>query len=312
MAPVEISVVVPVFNEADSLRELASEIVATLEKANRHFEIILVDDGSTDSSWEVITKLHSHDSRIAGVRLGSNAGKSAALATGFKRCSGDYVVTLDADLQDDPAEIPELVNMIEGGLDLVSGWKIQRQDPASKTIPSKFFNWVTRILSGINIHDFNCGLKAYRSDVVHNITLYGEMHRYIPLLAKYAGFDKIGEKPVNHRRRKYGETKFGFERYTRGFLDLVTVLFMTRFFSRPMHFFGVLGTLAFLGGFAITVVLSIGKIAYGRPLSDRPLLLLGAVLLVFGTQMFTTGLLGEMIVRQKHESGTKVAEELGT
>ena len=311
MATVDISVVVPVYNEDESLAELATEITFALESADQTFEVILIDDGSTDGSWPAIQQLHDRDARFRGIRLQRNMGKSAALAEGFHRAKGKYVATLDADLQDDPAEIPALVDMLRGGLDLVSGWKVRRQDPASKTIPSRFFNSVTRLLSGIPLHDFNCGLKAYRSEVVKSITLYGEMHRYIPLLAKYAGFTRIGEKEVNHRARKFGVTKFGFERYTRGFLDLVTVLFMTRFFTRPMHFFGVLGTLAFVGGFVISIVLSYGKIVHGLPLTNRPLLLLGAVLLLFGSQMFTTGLLGEMIVRQQKERSNPVAEELG-
>ncbi|ARA95126.1 glycosyltransferase [Rhodothermaceae bacterium RA] len=298
------SIVVPVFEEAESLPELARAIRAACDGAGYRFEVWLIDDGSRDASWEVIQALHEEDPRFAGVRLRRNYGKSAALALGFERARGRYVVTLDADLQDDPAEIPGLIDRLEEGYDLVSGWKQKRQDPLSKTIPSRFFNFVTRKISGIPLHDFNCGLKAYRQEVVKSVRVYGELHRYIPMLARWEGFDRITEQPVRHHPRRYGHTKFGLERYIRGFLDLLTVLFLTRFAIRPMHFFGTLGTLSFLGGFVVSLWLTIDKLVYGRYLSDRPLLLLGALLLLLGAQLFLTGLLGEMIIRPRMERTT--------
>lgn len=301
---IDLSIVVPVFEEAESLPELARAIRAACDGAGYRFEVWLIDDGSRDASWEVIQALHEEDPRFAGVRLRRNYGKSAALALGFERARGRYVVTLDADLQDDPAEIPGLIDRLEEGYDLVSGWKQKRQDPLSKTIPSRFFNFVTRKISGIPLHDFNCGLKAYRQEVVKSVRVYGELHRYIPMLARWEGFDRITEQPVRHHPRRYGHTKFGLERYIRGFLDLLTVLFLTRFAIRPMHFFGTLGTLSFLGGFVVSLWLTIDKLVYGRYLSDRPLLLLGALLLLLGAQLFLTGLLGEMIIRPRMERTT--------
>lgn len=299
MSSLDLSIVVPVYEEEASLSELADRIGVACE--DFAFEVWLVDDGSRDGSWDVIEQLHAQDPRFAGVRFQRNYGKSAALAVGFERARGRYVVTLDADLQDDPAEIPGLIDTLEEGYDLVSGWKKERQDPLSKTIPSRFFNFVTRVFSGIAIHDFNCGLKAYRREVVKNVNVYGELHRYIPLLAKWAGFERITERPVEHHPRKHGETKFGVERFIRGFLDLITVTFLTRFAVRPMHFFGGVGTLAFVLGFTISLWLSIEKLVYNVHLSDRPLLLFGGLLILFGAQMFTTGLLGEMIVQPRVE-----------
>ncbi len=306
----DLSIVVPVYEEAVSLPELAERIRAACDSFD--YEVWLIDDGSRDGSWDVIQALHAEDARFAGVRFQRNYGKSAALAVGFERVRGRYVVTMDADLQDDPAEIPALIDTLDEGYDLVSGWKQKRQDPLSKTIPSRFFNFVTRAFSGIDIHDFNCGLKAYRREVVKSVSVYGELHRYIPLLAKWAGYRRITEKPVEHHPRKHGETKFGMERFIRGFLDLITVTFLTRFAVRPMHFFGTLGTLAFVLGLAISLWLSIEKIFYGVYLSDRPMLLFGALLILFGAQMFTTGLLGEMIVRPRMEetAGYDVDQEL--
>ncbi len=306
----DLSIVVPVYEEAASLPELADRIRAACDGFD--YEVWLIDDGSRDGSWDVIEALHAEDARFVGVRFQRNYGKSAALAVGFKRVRGRYVVTMDADLQDDPAEIPGLIDRLDEGYDLVSGWKKERKDPLSKTIPSHFFNFVTRIFSGIDIHDFNCGLKAYRREVVKSTNVYGELHRYIPLLAKWEGFERITEKAVQHHPRKHGETKFGVERFIRGFLDLITVTFLTRFAVRPMHFFGTLGTIAFVLGLAISLWLSIEKIVYGVYLSDRPLLLFGALLILFGAQMFTTGLLGEMIVRPRMEetSGYEVNQEL--
>ena len=306
----DLSIVVPVYEEAASLPELADRIRAACDGFD--YEVWLIDDGSRDGSWDVIEALHAEDARFVGVRFQRNYGKSAALAVGFKRVRGRYVVTMDADLQDDPAEIPGLIDRLDEGYDLVSGWKKERKDPLSKTIPSHFFNFVTRIFSGIDIHDFNCGLKAYRREVVKSTNVYGELHRYIPLLAKWEGFERITEKAVQHHPRKHGETKFGVERFIRGFLDLITVTFLTRFAVRPMHFFGTLGTIAFVLGLAISLWLSIEKIVYSVYLSDRPLLLFGALLILFGAQMFTTGLLGEMIVRPRMEetSGYEVNQEL--
>ena len=298
----EVSIVVPVYDEEESLPELIDKIRASCESASLSFEVFLVDDGSNDRSWATIASLAESDERIRGIRLKRNYGKSAALSTGFDHATGTYVVTLDADLQDDPAEIPALIEILKEGNDLVSGWKTRRRDPLSKTVPSRFFNFVTRLLSGIPLHDFNCGLKAYRVEVVKEVRPYGELHRYIPLLAHNEGYRRIAEKSVVHHPRKHGTTKFGFERYLRGFLDLLTVLFLTRFASRPMHFFGSLGSLAFLGGFAISLYLSIEKLAYGQPIGGRPLLLLGAILLLLGAQMFLTGLVGEMIIRERMES----------
>lgn len=298
----DVSVVVPVYDEEESLRELVGQVFAATDAENMTAEVIMVDDGSRDGSWSVIEKLAGDDRRVRGIRLKRNYGKSAALSTGFAAVNGRYVVTLDADLQDDPAEIPALIKLLEDGNDLVSGWKRKRNDPLSKTIPSRFFNFVTRLLSGIPLHDFNCGLKAYRAEVVKEVRLYGELHRYIPLLARYEGFDRIAEKPVVHHARKYGRTKFGIERYLRGFLDLLTVQFITRFASRPMHFFGSLGSLAFLGGFAISLYLSIEKLVMGNPIGDRPLILLGAILLLLGAQMFLTGLIGEMLIRERMQN----------
>ncbi len=297
----EVSVVVPVFNEVESIPKLAEEIVAALESANRSFEVWMIDDGSTDGSWEQIEALNRADPRFAGIRLQTNYGKSAAISLGFEAARGRYVVTMDADLQDDPAEVPEMLATLDGGADLVSGWKKKRMDPIAKTVPSRFFNFVTRVVSGIPLHDFNCGLKAYRVEVVKSIKVYGEMHRYIPVLAKRVGFTRIAEQEVNHRPRRFGETKFGFERFVRGFLDLISVKFLTQFAARPMHFFGILGTLAFAGGLAINSYLSILWLM-GQPIGRRPLLFLGMLLIILGVQLFSTGLLGEMIIRPSMES----------
>ena len=247
----DLSIIVPVYEEEASLPELAERIRAAC--ADFTFEVWMIDDGSRDKSWAVIQELHRDDERFRGLRFQRNYGKSAALAVGFERVQGRYVVTMDADLQDDPAEIPEMIDKLADGHDLVSGWKRKRNDPLSKTIPSRFFNFVTRAISGIDIHDFNCGLKAYRREVVKNIEVYGELHRYIPILAKWEGFDRITEKPVEHHARKHGETKFGVERFVRGFLDFVSVLFLTRFAVRPMHFFGGVGTLTFFAGFLVSL-----------------------------------------------------------
>jgi len=298
---VDVSVVVPIYDESESLSTLAEEIQAACTGAGLTFEVWLVDDGSRDDSWEVIESIHAANQRFLGVRFRRNYGKSAALMAGFARARGKVVVTMDADLQDDPAEIPALVEMVESGLDLVSGWKKNRQDPIGKTLPSTLFNLVTRTVSRLNLHDFNCGLKAYRREVAQSLRIYGEMHRYIPLLARWSGYDRIGEKKVSHRPRRHGHSKFGVERYVRGCLDLLTVTFLTRFAARPMHFFGTWGLLAFLGGTALCLWISIDKWILGNPIGNRPALLLGALLIMVGLLLMSTGFLAELIVRQRME-----------
>ncbi len=291
---IDISIVVPLYNEEESLRELVRQINQALSDAFS-YEVLFVDDGSTDTSWDVIIKLAEEHKTVRGVSLRTNYGKSAALQAGFEKARGKYIVTMDADLQDDPAEVPEMINMLEGGMDLVSGWKKERHDPISKTVPSKFFNFVTRMAAGIKLHDFNCGLKAYRREVIENIYLYGELHRYIPLLAKKEGFNRIGEKIVKHHPRKYGKTKFGLSRFINGFLDLVTILFVQRYFQKPMHFFGTMGTLMLLTGTGINLYMAYLKLVLGQGIGDRPLLFLGILLMVLGIQFLSTGLLGELI-----------------
>lgn len=301
---IKLSIVVPVYNEEESIPELTEWIFRVVGGANITTEILMIDDGSTDASWAVIQQLSSADPRVRGFRFNRNYGKSAALQTGFDHAQGDVVVTMDADLQDSPDELPALVAMIEQeGLDLVSGWKKRRHDPITKTLPSKFFNRVTRWVSGIKLHDFNCGLKAYRCDVVKHIKVYGEMHRYIPLLAKWSGFSKIGEKVVEHRSRKYGTTKFGLERFINGFLDLISVTFVMRFRKRPMHFFGTLGFLSFLGGLIISTWI-IGEKLYRqyhhldrRAVVDQPLFFLALVAVIIGVQLFLAGFLAEMMIQ---------------
>jgi glycosyltransferase involved in cell wall biosynthesis len=308
----DLSVIVPVYEEAESLPELAEQIAAALDGAGLSFEVLLIDDGSRDGSWEVIEELHDRDPRFAGVRFRRNYGKSAALAAGFARARGRYTATVDADLQDDPAELPAMVARLEAGADLVSGWKRKRKDPLEKTIPSRFFNGVTRLASGIPLHDFNSGIKAYRTEVVKSVRVYGELHRYIPLLAKWEGYTRIEEQIVQHRPRQYGRTKFGLERYLRGFLDLITVLFLTRWARRPMVFFGGVGTVLFVIGFLVMAWLAFDKLILGASIGGRPLLIFGAVALLLGAQSFLAGLLGEMIVRPEMEDVERfeVAEEM--
>ena len=314
---ISITVVVPVFNEEESLPELTQWIHRVMQEHGFSYEVLLINDGSTDRSWEVIQDLTSKNKALKGINFTRNYGKSAALDAGFKRAAGEVVITMDADLQDSPDEIPELYAMIKGGLDVVSGWKKKRHDPLSKTIPSKFFNGVTRWISGIQLNDFNCGLKAYRNKVVKNIHIYGEMHRYIPLLAKWNGFPKIGEKVVEHRARKYGYSKFGLERFLNGFLDLISVSFVHRYKKKPMHFFGLLGTLSFFTGFVITVWLIAQKI-YGlsqgvkvREVVDQPLFFLALVALVIGAQLFLTGFIAELMTsNQAKEPEYKIDEEI--
>jgi glycosyltransferase involved in cell wall biosynthesis len=279
------------------LGELADQITKALAKTSYRYEILFIDDGSTDRSWEIVEQLSRNHDEIQGIRLRRNYGKSDALQTGFERSAGRFVVTMDADLQDDPNEIPAMIEKLESGADLVSGWKKKRHDPISKTIPSRFFNAVTRWVTGIKLHDFNCGLKAYRKEVVENITLYGEMHRYVPLLAKWEGFGRIEEQVVQHHPRKYGKTKFGISRFLNGFLDLVTLLFINRYVNRPMHFFGLFGVLFLVVGIAINLYLAYIKIFLGEPLANRPLLFLGLLLVMVGVQFFSIGFLGELLNR---------------
>ncbi len=313
----QISVVVPVFNEEESLPELTHWISRVMDAHGFSYEVILINDGSTDRSWEVIQQLSASNTSLKGLNFTRNYGKSAALDAGFKRAVGDVVITMDADLQDSPDEIPGLFAMVSDGLDVVSGWKKERHDPISKTIPSKFFNGVTRWISGIQLHDFNCGLKAYRNKVVKNIHIYGEMHRYIPLLAKWNGFPKIGEKVVQHQARKYGYSKFGIERFLNGFLDLISVSFVHRYKKKPMHFFGLLGTLSFLTGFIITAWLIFEKI-YGlskglkvREIVDQPLFFLALVAIIIGVQLFVTGFIAELMTsNQAKEAEYKIDEEI--
>lgn len=294
-----LSLVIPLKNEAESLPELEAWIRRVVEAQGLRYEIIFVDDGSTDDSWAVIESLRAANANIRAIKFRRNYGKSAALHVGFQAAQGQVVITLDADLQDSPDEIPELYRMIaEEGYDLVSGWKKKRHDPLEKRLPSKLFNAVARWMSGIPLHDFNCGLKAYRQPVVKAIEVYGEMHRWIPVLAKWAGFRRIGEKVVEHRARRYGHSKFGWERYINGFLDLLSVYFVGKFGKRPMHFFGTLGVLSFLIGFAFLAYLSWAKLVYkAYGIADRPLFFFGILALIVGTQLFLTGFLAEIINR---------------
>jgi glycosyltransferase involved in cell wall biosynthesis len=299
----QISVVVPLLNEQESLPELTAWIHRVLNAHQFSYEVILIDDGSRDGSWEMITELIRQNSTIKGIKFRRNYGKSAALSEGFRVAQGDVVITMDADLQDSPDEVPGLYKMITvDGFDLVSGWKKKRHDPASKRWPSKLFNRVTGSMSGIAIHDFNCGLKAYKREVVKNIEVYGEMHRYIPLLAKWAGFTRIGEKEVVHYPRKYGVTKFGWERFINGFLDLLSIIFVARFGKRPMHLFGTLGLISFFAGFLILLYLSIGKIFFDvTKMTERPIFYLGLITMVIGVQLFLSGFLAELISRNAHD-----------
>lgn len=313
----DISIVVPLFNEAESLPELTSWIKKVMDSHRFSYEIILVDDGSDDCSWEIIENLKVDNPNIKGIKFRRNYGKSAALNVGFDTALGDVVITMDADLQDSPDEIPELYRRITAEkYDLVSGWKKKRHDPLSKTIPTRLFNAVTRSMSGIkNLHDFNCGLKAYRKDVVKCIEVYGEMHRYIPVIAKWAGFKKIGEQVVEHRPRKYGKTKFGFSRFINGFLDLLSIFFVGKFGKRPMHFFGSMGFLSFLAGFIITIWLITDKliaIAHNvkyRNVTDQPLFYIALIAIVVGSQLFLTGFVAELVSRNAAERNHYLIEK---
>ena len=305
----DISVVIPLYNEEESLPELFAWIQRVMDANHFNYEVIFVNDGSTDHSWQVIEKLRSESDNVKGIKFRRNYGKSPALYCGFEKAQGDVVITMDADLQDSPDEIPELCRMItEDGYDLVSGWKQKRYDPLSKTLPTKLFNATARKVSGIpNLHDFNCGLKAYRKDVVKNIEVYGEMHRYIPYLAKNAGFQKIGEKVVHHQARKYGSTKFGFNRFFNGYLDLISLWFLSKFGVKPMHFFGLLGSLMFFIGMISVIMVGVSKLhaMYNglpyRLVTDSPYFYLSLTAMIIGTQLFLAGFLGELISRNAPE-----------
>jgi len=297
-----LSVVIPLLNEEESLKELYDWISRVMQSNRFSYEIIFIDDGSTDGSWEKIKELSQSNPNVKGIRFLRNFGKSQALHAGFKKAEGDVIITMDADLQDNPDEIPELYNMVKkDGYDLVSGWKKKRYDSViAKNLPSKVFNWAARRTSGLKLNDFNCGLKAYSNTVVKNIDVYGEMHRYIPVLAKNAGFRNIGEKVVQHQARKYGETKFGMNRFIHGFLDLITIWFISRFAKRPMHLFGALGVIMFIIGFGFTLYLGIDKLflnPFGRLITQRPQFYIALVTMIIGTQFFIAGFLGELILR---------------
>lgn len=313
MNNLDISVIVPLKNEEESLPELAAWIARVMQENNYTYEVWMVDDGSTDLSWKVIKQLSAENPCIKGIKFQRNYGKSAALNEGFRKAQGNVVITMDADLQDSPDEIPGLYNMImQDGYDLVSGWKKVRYDNTlTKNIPSKVYNWATVKISGIKLHDFNCGLKSYRKKVVKTIEVYGEMHRYIPVIAKWSGFRKIGEKVVEHRKRKYGTTKFGLERFINGLLDLMSITFVGRFGKRPMHFFGPLGTLFFLLGFGISFYLAVMKIVYLQyKMTERPIFYLALLLIIVGSQLFLTGFLAELIGRNAPERNSYLVEEI--
>ena len=309
-----ISVVIPLLNEYDSLRELHDWIAKVMQSNHFSYEIIFIDDGSTDNSWELITELHEKDKNVRGILFQKNYGKSQALHAGFAQVKGNVVITMDADLQDSPEEIPDLYNMITNeGFDLVSGWKKKRYDSIlTKNLPSKLFNWAARKTSGVKLNDFNCGLKAYKKEVVKTIDVHGDMHRYIPVLAKNKGFISIGEKIVQHQARKYGKTKFGMERFIHGFLDLITIWFISKFGKRPMHFFGALGFLMFIIGFCFAFYLGIDKLFInpgGRLITQRPEFFIALTTMIIGTQFFVAGFLGEIILRTKKSENSYTVKE---
>ncbi len=306
----DISVVVPLFNEEESLPELVAWIDRVAHENSLSYEVIMVNDGSTDRSWEVVKELSAKYPAVKGISFMRNYGKSAALYSGFEMASGEVVFTMDADLQDSPDEIPAMRRMIlEEGYDLVSGWKRKRYDPIGKRWPSKFFNLTARIMSGIRLHDFNCGLKAYRLKVVKSIEVYGEMHRYMPILAKHAGFKRIGEKVVEHHERKYGYSKFGLERMVKGYLDLISVTFMSHFGRSPMYLFGGLGTLMFLAGFVAIAWIVVEKLAWSVPVTNQPLFYFGLTTVVLGVQLFLAGFLGELINRRSSDRNHYLIDE---
>lgn len=312
----DISVIVPLFNEEESLPELAAWIKRVMDEHNFSYEVIMVDDGSNDHSWKVVESLSEGNPAIKGIKFRRNYGKSAALYKGFKVAAGDVVITMDADLQDSPDEIPELYRMImEENYDLVSGWKKRRYDPISKTLPSKFFNWTARKVTHIKLHDFNCGLKAYKNTVVKSIEVFGEMHRYIPVMVKKAGFTRIGEKVVQHRKRKYGVSKFGLERFVHGYLDMLTISFISKFGKSPMHFFGVLGTLMFILGFFAVLYIGIDKWYCLQHhikailIAQTPYFYLSLTAMILGTQLFLAGFLGELITRNSSDRNAYLVEK---
>jgi len=304
----KISIVIPLYNEEDALRPLYAELKKALKNYSTDYELIFVDDGSSDKSLSIIKEFARTDNKIKYISFRANYGKSAALQMGFKHSTGDAIVTMDADLQDDPTEIQNLLRKLEEGYDLVSGWKKKRYDPFIKRISSRFFNFVTRVLTRIKIHDFNCGLKAYRKDVVHSINVYGELHRYIPVLAKWKGFS-VSEIIVKHHPRRYGKTKFGISRFFKGFIDLITVIFTTRYIKRPMHLFGFVGLLAAFAGFAVSLYLTYEKFILGIGINNRPIFFLGILLIIVGIQFFAIGLIGELIVHTNQNEKEYVIKE---
>jgi len=312
----DISVIIPLLNEAESLPELYNWIAKVMQSNSFSYEIIFIDDGSTDNSWKIIKELSKKDKNVKGIKFQNNYGKSQALHAGFKKAKGDVIITMDADLQDSPDEIPELFDLItKEHYDLISGWKKKRYDSKiRKNLPSKLFNAAARKTSGVKLHDFNCGLKAYKKDVVKNIDVYGEMHRYIPVLAKNAGFTKIGEKVVQHQARKYGTTKFGIERFFNGFLDLITIWFLSKFGKRPMHLFGLLGSFMFVIGFLFALYLGVDKIFFnptGRLITQRPQFYLALTAMLIGTQLFLAGFIGEIILRNnQNQERYKIKEDI--
>ena len=307
----DISIIIPFLDESESLPELTEWIQRVANQNHLSYEILMIDDGSTDNSWQIVEQLRKKNPCIKGIKFQRNYGKSAALNEGFRAAQGDVVITMDADLQDSPEEIPELRRMIiADGYDIVSGWKKTRHDPLSKTIPSKFFNWFTTKVSKIKLHDFNCGLKAYKLKVVKSIEVYGEMHRYIPLIAKWAGFKKIGEKVIEHRPRKYGKSKFGMSRLITGGLDLASIVFVGKYAKRPMHFFGTWGVIAFLLGSIISLYLTISKFFFDRTgLTQRPIFFVGILAMIIGTQLFVTGFVAELISRNAPGRNSYLIEE---
>ncbi len=307
----DLSVVIPLYNEEESVAELYAQISAVVEREGLDTEIIFIDDGSTDDSFEVLCALREQDPRVRVCQFRRNYGKSAALAEGFARARGAYVVTMDADLQDDPEEIPHLIAKLEQGFDLISGWKKKRYDPFIKRVTSKLFNFVTRTLTGVNLHDMNCGLKIYRNEVVKNVQIYGQRHRFIPVLAVQNGF-RVGELVVTHHARKYGMSKFGPSRFLNGFLDLITLIFLSRYVKRPLHFFGGVGMMLLFIGFLISLDLTIERIFFQRYLTNRPLLFLGVLLIIVGTQFISIGLIGEMFAESRAENRQyKIRASLG-
>ena len=307
----QLSIVIPLYNEEESLNELETWIASVMDKHKFTYEIIFVDDGSADNSWQEIEALAEKNKNVKAIKFRRNYGKSAALNTAFQQVNGEVVITMDADLQDSPEEIPELYRMIvEDNYDVVSGWKKKRYDPITKTIPTKLYNWTTRKMTKVKLHDMNCGLKSYKKEVVKSIEVYGEMHRYIPAIANWAGFRRIGEKVVKHQARKFGKSKFGMSRFINGFLDLMTITFLSRYGKKPMHFFGTWGTVIFIIGFGIAIYLSIAKIFYEvHKITERPLFFLGILCMIVGAQLFLSGFVAEMVSRNASERNTYLIQK---